>query len=113
MKSKANWIPLTLTLTLFPGMGHFYLKQKFRGSIFAGLAVLLCLAILARFFSVLFAVANVRGIPRQSGQLEAAWDLLAQSWQMDWPILVTLLGALMTVWGLAALDILVQIKRRP
>ncbi len=110
MARDTNWIPLTLTLTLFPGMGHFYLKQKVRGAIFAGLAFLLAIGALARFIVVLFAVANVRGVPRPPRG--NPWQLMAQTLQLEWPILLTFLGALLFVWALAALDIGMQIRKR-
>ena len=110
MEPKRNWIPLTLTLTVFPGMGHFYLKQKVRGTLFFGLAMVLAVGALARFMVVLFAVANLRRVPRPP--LKGAWQLLADTLKLDWPILLTFLGALLLVWGLATLDILVQIRKR-
>jgi hypothetical protein len=106
---KSKWIPLTLTLTVLPGMGHFYLKQKWKGVLFSGLALLLAVGFLARFLSVLFALANLRQNTRPTH-----WnplELVLDTWRLDYPVLLSFLGLLLLIWVIAAGDLWWQLKK--
>jgi len=102
LKTKSQWFPLVLSLTVFPGLGQFYLGQKGKGFLFGILTAVILMAGLARFMSVMFALANVR--PTSEDPVSRAVTLLGETWRLDFPILLAFLGALAMVWGLAALD---------
>lgn len=107
--SKYRWFPLVLSLTVFPGLGHFYLKKKIRGAIFMILTALISLGGLARFMSVMFALANVR--ERGAPPLARGWRLLLETWRLEAPILLAFLAALLLIWLVAALDCWWTLKR--
>ena len=108
MNSNANWIPWVLTLLVLPGMGHLYLNRKWKGYLFGGLSLLIALGGLARYLSVVFALANVR--PTHRPPALNPWILLAEAWRMDYPLLVGFLAALLLVWVGAAVDLGVTIR---
>lgn len=108
MRAKSKWIPLTLTLTVLPGMGHLYLKQRFKGILLICLSLLIVVGAFARFMSVLFALANVR--KSTEAPVERALTLMAETWRLDYPILLAFLGALVLVWILSVLDIYLLVK---
>lgn len=109
MSNPSKWIPLTLTLTVLPGMGHLYLKQKFKGILFISLSLLIVVGVVARFLSVLFALANVRS--HFAPPVTRALKLMAETWRLDYPVLVAFLVALLLVWVLAAFDIYLFLKK--
>ena len=102
MENKSPWLPLSLSLTVYPGLGHMYLKRRAKGILYIVLTSVILLAGLARFMSVMFAVANKRymhtNIVRQS------FHLVAETWRLDHKILLAFLFALIFVWILAAVD---------
>jgi len=109
MKTKRNWLPLVLTLTVIPGMGHLYLKKKWRGYLFVLLSLGIVVGGFARYMYVLFAVANIRRTPRPPDF--QPWEIMAEAWRLDYPILLSFLVAFFLVWALAALDIVSLEKR--
>lgn len=102
MDKKSPWLPLVLSLTVYPGLGHLYLKEKAKGILYILLTSVILLGGLARFMSVMFALANVRAGP--TDPLERTLHLLLETWRLDAPILLSFLGTLVLVWILAALD---------
>lgn len=108
MKQHSPWLPLVLTLTVLPGMGHFYLNKKFKGFLFAGLSIGIVIGGIARYFSVLFALANLRGTTRPPHF--SPFELMAEAWKMDLPILLGFLFSLVAVWVISALDVWVLMK---
>jgi TM2 domain-containing membrane protein YozV len=102
MGKNSPQLPLLLSLTVFPGLGHLYLKRKAKGLLYIFLTSLILLGGLARFMSVMFALANVR--PPHGDPVRRALHLLAETWRLDTSILLAFLGALVLVWLLAAAD---------
>jgi hypothetical protein len=108
MEKKSSWLPLILSLTVYPGLGHLYLKKRAKGILYLGLTSLILLGGLSRFMSVMFALANVR--PPHGDSVQRGLRLLSETWRLDSPILLAFLGALVLVWLLAAVDCWFTIK---
>ena len=108
MKRNNDWLPILLTLLILPGMGHLYLKKKVRGVLFAGLSLLIVLAGLMRYMSVVFALANVRSTPRTP--IMGPVELLIEAWRLDHTILLSFLVALGLVWFFSLIDLLFLLK---
>jgi hypothetical protein len=102
MENKSSWWPLILSLTVYPGLGHLYLKKRGKGILYIVLTSVILLGGLARFMSVMFALANVR--PFHGDPVRRGLRLLAETWRLDSPILLAFLAALLLVWFLAAVD---------
>ncbi len=109
MKSNSKWVALSLTAFVMPGSGHLFLKRKLRGALFMISALLLVVGGTFRYMSVLFALANTRGVSRPPDF--APFKLMAEAWKMDHLILGGFLIALLLVWLLAIADILTLIKK--
>ncbi len=110
MKSNSRWIAFTLTAFVMPGMGHYFLKRKLRGTFFMIFTLFLLVAGIFRYMSVLFALANIRGVSRPPHF--APFQLMREAWQMDHRILGGFLIAVGLIWILAILDVLNLTKKR-
>jgi len=108
MPPSSRWIPLILTLTVLPGMGHWYLKKRLKGILLMGLSLILLLGAIARFFSVLFALANVRETQRPPNLQPLT--LVLETLRLDYPVLLSFLALLLAVWALSIIDMIWILK---
>lgn len=102
MEKTSPWLPLILSLTVYPGMGHLYLKRRGKGILYIFLTTLILLGGLARFISVMFALANTRYV--HTDLVHQSLKLIVETWRLDTPILLGFIFALIFVWILAAVD---------
>ncbi|MDL1871552.1 hypothetical protein FBR05_05045 [Deltaproteobacteria bacterium PRO3] len=103
MKARGKWFPILLSATVFPGAGQWYVGRRLRGGLMIGLTLLLTLAGVARFLSVVFALANKQGV-RRPPELNP-FPLLAQAWKIDYQVLLAFLLAIASLWILSILDL--------
>ena len=75
-----------------------------------GSTLLLLCAAIARYLSVVFALANFQGTKRPP-QLNP-FPLLAEAWRMDQKILLLLILGLVALWILSIVDLLLSPKER-
>jgi hypothetical protein len=110
LPEASKWTPMILTLLVLPGMGHLYLKKKFRGYLFGALATLIFLASLARYFSVLFALVHKTASHRVSAV--SALELVGKAIRLDFPILAGFIAAFLLVWLTAFVDLIFLLRAR-
>ncbi len=101
---------ILLTLTVFPGMGHFYLGYRLRAYFWGGLFFLSALGGLVRYLSLVFALANVSNLRSSAG---IPWRLVLQAWQADRHVLASLLALSLALLCLTLLDLLWLIRKHP
>ena len=76
----------------------------------AGLSLTILLGGFARYMSVLFALANVRGKSTQSSFQPI--QLLIEAWNLDKSILLAFLGGFVAIWLLSIADILLTKEKK-
>lgn len=108
MRPEGKWLPLFLSALVLPGAGQWHLDKKFKGGLMMGLSLLLVTGAIARFLSVVFAVANLQGA-RRPPHLNP-FSLLAEAWRLDQRVLSLLLLSLAAVWVLSIVDLLIGPK---
>lgn len=109
-KPEKPWLPLLLTGLVLPGMGQLYRKEKAKGYVLAGLSLVIVLGGFARYMSVLFALANVKGRdPHSSFQ---PIRLLIEAWNLDRSRLLAFLGGFLAIWLLSVADILLTKEKK-
>lgn len=109
MKQISNWPPLLLNLLVLPGLGHWIIGKRWRGTFFMLISLLLLLGGLFRFVAVFFAVANK--LPTTRAPSFNPLPILHRTWQLDSSILLTFLGLLIFIWILAFLDLWKELSR--
>ncbi len=100
---KRKWTPILLSATVFPGAGQWFLGRRLRGAAIMGLTFLLTLAGVARFLSVVFAVANKLGAQRPP-KLNPL-PVLAEAWRIDHAVLWGFILGIAALWLLSILDL--------
>lgn len=108
MKVRGKWFPVLLSATVFPGAGQWYVGRRLRGGLMIGMTLLLTLAGIARFLSVVFALANKQGV-RRPPELNPL-PLLIQAWKIDHLVLSALLLSILALWILSILDLTLSPK---
>lgn len=109
MRPQSKWLPLFLTALVLPGAGQWHLGQKFKGGLMMGLTLVLVTGLIARYLSMVFALANIQGL-RRPPQLNP-FPVLAEAWRMDQRILTLLLLGLAAIWILSIVDLLLSPQR--
>ena len=108
MRPEGKWLPLFLSALVLPGAGQWHLDKKLKGGLMMGLSLVLVTSGIARYLSVVFAVANLHGT-RRPPHLNP-FSLLAEAWRMDQRVLSLLILALVGVWILSIVDLLIRPK---
>ena len=98
-----KWTPILLSATVFPGAGQWFVGRRLRGAAIMGLTLLLTLAGVARFLSVVFAVTNKQGAQRPP-QLNPL-PVLAEAWRIDHAVLWGFILGIVALWLLSILDL--------
>ena len=102
-EKKNLWFPLCLSALVLPGLGQIYIRQKARGYLLAGLALLVAMAAFVRFMSVLFALANVRASASSGFH---PFQLMVEAWRLDHRVLLAFAGGFIAIWLLSILDLI-------
>jgi hypothetical protein len=110
MQASRKWLPLFLSALVLPGAGQWHLGQRWKGGLLMGMTLLLLSAAIARYLSVVFALANLRGA-RRPPELNP-FPLLAEAWRIDQRILLLLILGLAALWILSIVDLLPALKER-
>ncbi len=103
-------LAILLTLTVFPGMGHFYLGYRLRAYFWGILFFLSAFGGLVRYLSLIFALANVSELRQTHG---IPWRLALHAWQSDRLVLASLLILTLVLGCLTLLDLLWIIRKHP
>ncbi|HKY64462.1 MAG TPA: hypothetical protein VJR29_13715 [bacterium] len=110
MRPESKWLPLFLSALVIPGAGQWHLGQRLKGGLMMGLTLVLVTGAIARYLSMVFALANIQGT-RRPPQLNP-FPVLAEAWRMDHRILTLLLLGLAAIWILSIVDLLLSPPKR-
>jgi hypothetical protein len=110
MRPQGKWLPLFLSAAVLPGAGQWHLHKRLKGGLMMGLTLILVTGGIARYLSVVFALANMKGMSRPP-QFNP-FPVLAEAWRMDRKILGILLLGLVALWILSIVDLLLSPKER-
>ena len=101
--NRKKAVALSLSLFVFPGFGHLYLKEKVRGLAISLLTSVLLLLFICHFEWSLFQF--MQRLETHSSFTQDLLRTLTQTWEASQTLYLILLGLLTVVWGAAGLDL--------